>query len=118
MLPRVAWGCWSHRLMRRKVNVKFLGFLVLTLLVFGGSVHLVHALQVKSNASGLRRQAELAEEEERPQDVIKYLQRYLGYVPEDLDALTTLGLTMEQLAKHPKERRRVFEMLDDILRKD
>ncbi len=104
--------------MRRKVNVRFLGGLVLTILLLGGGVHLVHALQVKSNASGLRRQADLAQEEDRLQDVEKYLRRYLGYVPDDIDALATLGLTLDKLTKHPKERRRVFELLDEVLRKD
>ena len=86
--------------MRRKVNLKFLGCLVLGLVLFGGGVHLVHALQVKSNASGLRHQADLAEEEERLADVQKYLQRYLAYVPDDVEAMARLGLTLDKLAKH------------------
>jgi tetratricopeptide (TPR) repeat protein len=104
--------------MRRKVNVKFLGCLVLAVLLFGGGVHAVHALQIKSNASGLRRQADLAQEQDRPEDTVKYLTRYLGYVPEDLDALATLGLTLDKLAKNIKERHKVFELLDEVLRKE
>lgn len=103
--------------MRRKVNVKFLGCFLLALLVLGGGVHLVHALQVKSNASGLRRQADLAQEQDRPEEAIKYLKRYLGYVPDDVDALAMLGLTLEKQTKTLKERRNVFLLLEEVLRK-
>jgi tetratricopeptide (TPR) repeat protein len=104
--------------MRRKVNVKFLGFLVLTVVLLGGGVHLVHALQVRSNASGLRRQAELAQEEGRTQDAIRYLERFLGYVPDDAEAQAQLGLALEKEARTPKAWVRVFKVFEEVLKKD
>ena len=104
----------------RKLNVKL--FLVLTgaSILLAGGVVLCHYLQSGRIAGALLVQAERAEKQSRLDQSVKFLSRYLEFVPEDLEQRARLGrlLASEQLADTPKMRWRAFFVLEDVLRRD
>src|SRR5262249_35765067 len=75
--------------------------LLCALLAMAVGVHFLHAYQVRRSASGLLAQAEEAESEERYEEAAKLLNHYLGYVPEDTDALARYGFALDKLSAPP-----------------
>jgi predicted Zn-dependent protease len=101
--------------MRRKLKVKLLVFLLGAAAVLAVSVHLLHAAQVRRNASSFLHQAEQAEADGRPDRVLKFLKQYLAYVPNDLDVLARYGLALDKLADSEDARARVVDILERVL---
>ena len=104
--------------MRRTVNFKLLAFLLLGLLLFAGGVHLTHRLQEKRNASALLEQAQRAEAEGQKEQAVKHLRAYLGFVPNDTDALARYGRLLNQQAATPSARTQALLILEQVLRRD
>src|SRR5262249_44015218 len=102
--------------MRRRLNTKLFVCLLLALLVMAVGVHFLHAYQVRRGASGLLDQAAKAEEEERYADAAKFLNHYLGYVPEDTDALARYGFALDKLPPVPTMRLKALLVFDQVLR--
>jgi tetratricopeptide (TPR) repeat protein len=102
----------------RTLNVKFVAGLLVTTAFLAGGVHLLHGAQVKRNSVALKHRAELALSEQKLDEAVIYLRRYLGFQPNDLESLTNLGLTLDKLAKSPKQLVQVFFTLDRVLRMD
>jgi tetratricopeptide (TPR) repeat protein len=102
--------------MRRTLNLKLFVSLLLAILVMAVGVHFLHAYQVRRSASGLLDQAAKAEEEERYADAAKLLSHYLGYVPEDTDALARYGFALDKLPPAPVVRLRTLLVFDQVLR--
>jgi tetratricopeptide (TPR) repeat protein len=67
----------------RKLNGKFLCYLLVSCAVLGGGVALAHALQVKRIPQALLKQAQRAEDDNEPARVVSYLDRYLSFQPND-----------------------------------
>src|SRR5262245_59111653 len=102
--------------MRRKLNTTLFVCLLVALVVMGTGVHFVHAFQVRRSASGLLDQATEAENEKRYADAAKLLNHYLGYVPEDTDALSRYGFALDKLPAAPVVRLRTLLIFDQVLR--
>jgi cellulose synthase operon protein C len=101
--------------MRRRLNWKFLSALLGVVALAGGTVVLVHELQVNRSAAGLLHQADRAEVEGRLAKSQEYLGRYLGYRPDDTASLARYGLILEKEARTRKERKDALAVLEKVL---
>jgi cellulose synthase operon protein C len=103
----------------RTLNVRFLAWLVASLMLLAGGVFSVHAFQVRRNSGVLKQQAELAEAEKRFDDAAKYYVLYLGYEPNDRAARLALARALGSKAnKTLKDQKRIFEIYEAILREE
>jgi tetratricopeptide (TPR) repeat protein len=104
--------------MRRRLNLKLFAALLCAFLLMGVGVHFLHAYQVRRSASGLLDQATRAEEEESFADAAKLLNHYLGYVPQDTEALARYGFALDKLSPFPPPALRLKTLLvfDQVLR--
>src|SRR5205809_1976051 len=101
--------------MRKVLNVKLVGWLMVAPVLLGAGVHFLHGYQVKRNASVLVSQASRAEGQGQIERAAECLQRYLGLVPSDTDVLARYGLTLNKLATSRKGRLRAFLALQQVL---
>jgi predicted Zn-dependent protease len=77
--------------MRRQFNVKLFCCLILGGAVFGGAVYGLREWQLHRNARILLRQADRAEEKNDIAKAIQHLEHYLGFEPQDPDAMFRLA---------------------------
>lgn len=103
--------------MRRRLNFKWAAILTLVVAVLGGSVHLVHGYQVRRNARALLARGLKAEKAGDFGKAAGYLQRYLGFVPGDDEALIRYGQVLDRHARSPRERLQPFLVLEQALRR-
>jgi tetratricopeptide (TPR) repeat protein len=108
----------GDRTMRRRLNTKLFICLLIALVAMGTGVHFLHAYQVRRSAGDLLDEAAIAEEEGRNADAAKLLNHYLGYVPDDVDALARYGLVLDKLPPTQNIRLRAFLVFDQVLRLD
>lgn len=104
--------------MRRKPNLKLLGCLLGLVALLSSGAFVLYRYQVKRNASALLKQAHRAEEQGNLEQVAKYLDRYLGFVPGDTEALAKYGCTLDQLARSPRDRLAALMILEQVLRRE
>ncbi|WP_165066903.1 tetratricopeptide repeat protein [Paludisphaera rhizosphaerae] len=98
--------------MQRKLNVRFLGFLIGLFVLSGVGVHTLHGHQLRRSAGGLLQQAAEAESENDLPKAVDHLERYLGIRPDDSDALARYALLREQLATTTANRKRLLPVLE------
>jgi Tfp pilus assembly protein PilF len=105
---------------QRQINFKFLLGLIISIVVLAVGVRFVHGFQVRRQADALLRQAEAAAEEDNLPRALDYLTRYLGFRPDDNDALARYGELLDtegRQTKSPRLRYRAFNVLEDALRR-
>src|ERR1700722_5206278 len=122
-------------MMRRTLR---LGRSAVVLIAFGAlavGVHYLHAFQLTRNASALLNQGEQAQKQadeaakagdsakaaEARGKAADYYGRYLGFHPDDADALGRYGLILKELAKlakSPLQKQRAFLVLEKAVRLD
>ena len=109
-----------------------LAVLLVALALLAVGVHFLHAFQVARNAGVLLDQADQARQEadaaKKAGNAAKaadslakaadYLGRYLGFHPDDADAVAKLGLVLEEQARSPLQKQRTFLVLDKAVRLD
>ena len=78
----------------------------------------MHEYQLNRNAISLRNKAYEAYDDDRVDAAIRHLQRYLGFVPHDAEALAKLGMWSYETAKSPQSRQKAFLKLDQALREN
>src|SRR5437764_1149555 len=110
----------KDRPLMRKLDVKFLLFLLVALAVFGGGAVLAHALQFKRIPLALLKQAGKAEGEGDLRRAIGYLDRYLVFVPNDGEQRTRIALLLAdpKIAVGPKARGNAIAAVDKALTDD
>src|SRR5579871_5748223 len=104
--------------MNRRVNVKLLASLLGAILLFALGIHLLHGFQERRNATALLQQAERAAEAGQKEQAVAHLRTYLGFDPNDTDALTRYGMLLCQLAGNPNSRLQAMDVLEQVLRRD
>jgi cellulose synthase operon protein C len=102
--------------MTRKLNLRFLGYLLAAVAVIGVGSHFLHAYQVQRNAATLRQRAERAVAGDHFDEAIREYRRYLSLVPADGGAWADYGLVLKKTAKTAKERTTVLYVLERALR--
>jgi tetratricopeptide (TPR) repeat protein len=101
--------------MRRTLNVRLFACLLVAVLVLGIGVHFLHAFQVQRSAHGLLEQATEAENEGKYDRAAELLEIYLGFVPNDPDALARFGLALDK-KKSDRDRFRALQVMQQVLR--
>ncbi len=104
--------------MKRRFSFKFALVLLIATLLFGGGLYGLHAVQMERNAAFLLRQAELAQEQGKLDQVVKYLGMYLAHAPGDTQALAQYALALDKLAQAPEARMQAYLVLEKVLRRD
>lgn len=104
--------------MNRRVNVKLLASLIGAILLFALGIHLLHGFQERRNASSLLQQADRAAEAGQKEQAVAHLRTYLGFAPNDTDALSRYGMLLCQLATNGNARLQAMDVLEQVLRRD
>src|SRR5437667_12796167 len=103
--------------MRKRINVRFALYLVLTVAVLATGTHFLHAYQVRRNAGSLLARARHYQEQGNLSKAADCFGQYLGLHPADLDALAEYGLLLadDRVAKTPQNRSRALLTLERVL---
>jgi tetratricopeptide (TPR) repeat protein len=101
--------------MKRRLNVKLLGWLLLVCAFLGVSVHYLHGFQVKRHAGAWLRLAETARQQGNLGLCLDYMNRYLALEPGDTDALIAYGHRLVELSSEPKVRWLAFSVFEQVL---
>jgi Tfp pilus assembly protein PilF len=104
--------------MKRTVNFKAVAILAVGALLFGVTVHFVHAFQMDRRGRDLLALVADAERDKQPEQTIVYLENYLGLVPDDFDAQAKYALLLKETAKTRQQKIRAYFVLDKVLRRD
>ena len=100
--------------MKRSINLKVLGILVLVVGATAGGVHLLHQVQVRRSSGAMLRKANTARDAGKVAEQVDYLKRYLAYQPNDYDALEQYGLVLASSGAR-KDRDQAMEILDRVV---
>src|SRR5262245_55944741 len=103
--------------MRKRFNVRFAFYLLVSLIVLAVGTHFLHAYQVRRNSGVFLARADRAEQDGQFNQVADYLSRYLNLNPDDVDAQARLALllTHERVANTPRGKYRAMMALDRVL---
>src|SRR5579872_2180163 len=101
--------------MRRRLNLRWLAYLVGVGAVLGVGGHFLRGYQVRRTAGSLRDRAYREAEAEKYDEATKSYRRYLALVPDDADALADYGLTLDRTAKTFRDRQLVYFALERAL---
>jgi tetratricopeptide (TPR) repeat protein len=118
--------------MRRTLRLGRAAVVLVAFVILAVCVHFLHAFQLTRNASVLLNQGEQAQKQadeaknagdhdkaaEALGKAADYLGRYLGFHPDDADALARYGLLLNELAKSPLQKGRAFFVLEKAVRTD
>ena len=102
----------------RMINFRFVAILAAACGVFFSSVYAIHGWQMRRNAGSLIDLGERAREAGDVDKAREYLNRYVGMVPGDANALATLGVLLDDSSEDQGTLRRVFAIYEDVLRSD
>lgn len=104
--------------MKRQLNFKFLGLLVLVVGAVAVGGHFLHAHQVKRNAGYLLKQSHEAVAKKEYSNALRYLAHYLTLRPDDAVARARYGVMHAQQAKSSKAKTQAFLTLERAFRDD
>src|SRR5262245_14075538 len=101
----------------RRLNLKLFCYFLGGLVVLSGGVFAAHELQASNIREGLLWQARQAEKDGRPAQAARYLNRYLEFVPGDLETRARLGklLADARVAVTPRARDKARYVLEQVL---
>ena len=104
----------------RKLNTRFLLYLLASFVVLGGGVAMAHYLQVKHIPLALLKQTQRAEDDNEPRRAISYLERYLTFVPDDAEQRVRLArlLADKKQAVSPRDLTNAYFALEKALALD
>jgi tetratricopeptide (TPR) repeat protein len=104
----------------RTLNIRLTLALGLTLALTTIVLFVVHHLQAKSIRDALLWQADQAERDGRPEQVVRHLRRYLEFAPHDVEARGRLGMTLAhpKLLNKPSDRQRARFVIEQVLARD
>ncbi len=100
--------------MKRSINLKVLGILMLVVAATAGGVHLLHRVQVQRSSGLMLQKANTAREAGKVAEQVDYLKRYLAYRPNDYDALEQYGLVLAGSGAK-SDRNQAMEILDRVV---
>jgi len=104
----------------RRINLKLSLGLMLGTAAAAALIYGLHCLQYQRIAGALLWQARHAEEQGQVERMVRYLHRYLEFMPRDVDEKAKLGATLasDQYAHAFRERRYAFALLESVVTSD
>ena len=102
----------------RMLDFKFLGICIGVCFLSLGILHSLHGFQVRRNAVVLFEMGRAAEANGDRDAATDYLRRYVGMVPDDTNALADYGQMLDESGKDDLTARRVFNVFEDVLRRE
>ena len=101
----------------RKLNVKLSLVLLAAAAVAAGGVWALHTFQYQRIAAALLWQARRAEQDQKFDQMARYLQRYLEFAPHDVEQAAHLGAALagEHFAGSPAARRQAYYLLNNVV---
>ena len=103
--------------MRRRLRVRLLLWTLAALALCAGVVHGLHALQMYRGAAVFYRQADRAIERHEYAEALLYLNHYLTFAPDDVEALVKQVEVQDKLARTGPEKVRVLLAMEQVLRR-
>jgi tetratricopeptide (TPR) repeat protein len=103
---------------RRRLNVKALLILLLSVAVLGVGAYSLHAYQVQRNAHALLAQASREEDKGDLGKALVYLKTYLGFRRDDIDARERFALILSRVSQRPRDLQVVLDNLERVLQQD
>jgi tetratricopeptide (TPR) repeat protein len=103
---------------RRRLNYKLIAVIVVTAVVLGGGVHVLHGVQVKRNAATLLKQADQAEKDGDLSRAEDSIDRYLTLRPNDVEGLARYAAILEKRASSDEGRLRAVKVYERVIRLD
>ncbi|MHB1424367.1 MAG: tetratricopeptide repeat protein [Gemmataceae bacterium] len=103
---------------REKVNLRFLLVLVVAGLLLAAAWYGINRWQVRRHAADLIRQADQAEQQQRPNRAAHFLGLYVSMVPSDIEARARYGLLLERLADSSAARYGALSVFEQVLIRD
>ncbi len=85
----------------KRINVKLLLILVITVVVLSTGVAVVHAIQMNRNSESLLKRAETAKSSGDTAQAIFFYRRYLSYKQRDIERYADYALLMGKVAESP-----------------
>ena len=101
----------------RKLNFKLALILLAAVAAAAGGVWALHTFQYQRIAAALLWQARHAEQDQKFDQMVRYLQRYLEFAPHDVEQAAHLGATLagEHFAGSPAARRQAYYVLNNVV---
>ncbi len=101
-----------------RLNVRFLAFWLVLVVVIGGGSYLLHRHQLRKLGDAYLGQADGSRDRNEPAKELNYLRRYLALRPSDNAARLRLGMLQARLATRPRDRVAALQVLQEVLRVD
>lgn len=109
-----------HPAHRKKItfNLRFTLALIVGFAVFGIGVHFLHAFQVDRNATKLLDRSHAALEKGEIDEAIRFLRSYIGFRPQDADAVAELAQLLDRRARSGGELMQTYFTYEEALRRN
>lgn len=102
--------------MKRQFNPRFFLIGLAIIVALAGCVHLLHAFQVKRNASMFLRQADAYEKENNYPKAAESFERYVNLRPDDADAFCRYALALAKISDTNGQREKAYMKLSEAMR--
>ena len=102
----------------RIINFRFVGIASVTGIVLLGSVYTIHGWQVRRNAGSLFDLSQQAKADGNVDKAREFMGRYVGLVPNDINAMADYGLLLDESSEPGGTSRQVFMVFEEVLRND
>lgn len=105
----------EHR--RRRLNSRLLLATLLAITASAAGVHLLHERQARAAAQTLRTRGMAARDGGNHKAAVEELAMYVGFVPDDTDAVEMYADSLSHLGTHPELREQVYALRELVLRR-
>lgn len=102
----------------RKIRLPAVAILMVVFAGGSGVAYVVHGYQIRRNARVFIEQADRARDAKEPIKELRFVESYLGLVPNDAEVRARFALLLDSLVQSRRDKERVFYALDAALRFD
>ncbi len=107
-----------HHEHKYRLNVRFLGRLVLIVVVLSVGVYFLHRYQEKQLKDRYLTQADQARNDGKPLNELQYLSQYIGLTPTDNAARVRYGVALARSSQSPRAAYEAYFVLQKALQND
>jgi tetratricopeptide (TPR) repeat protein/VanZ family protein len=102
----------------RMLNLRFIGIFCAAACVVLSSVYAIHGWQVQRNANKMLDLGRKAQAKGNIKQAKNYFNRYVGMVPNDVNALADFGTLLDDTRPENDDAHRVFMVFENVLRSE